>query len=412
MLLWCTVVYVIYMTACAGRHNHDHDHDHDHSAEAAAAHVHGPDCEHDHEEEHDHEGEHDHEHDDHDHDHDHDHDDDHDHSDLPEHTVIVTKRQPFSFVIRAGGTILPDSKDVINVTSKASGIVRLTDHFLFPGMKVKKGAPLFMITGDELTTDNIEVALREASSDYERARTQYERAGRLIQDKLITMDHYLEARNEFEKAEIRYNNLRSGISANGSVVTAPDNGFINQVYITEGSKVSAGETLLSVIIEHNLVLKADVSPAHLSRLSEINHASFRLVYDDRIYHTRELNGRKISHARSTRGNSFHIPVFFSFDFIPEIIPGTYAEVYLTGSPDRECITVPNTAILEEFGRYYVFVEDKDHNFIKRFITKGLTNGTDTEVRNGLSENEVVVATGAYAIKMSQMTSAVPHSHSH
>jgi RND family efflux transporter MFP subunit len=395
------------MTACAGghSHDHDHDHDHDHSAEAIAGHEHEHEGEHNHENEsqpdHEHEGEHDHET-----------EDDHDHDELPEHTVIVTKKQPFSFVVKAGGTILPDSKDVINVTSKASGIVRLTDHFLFPGMKVRKGTPLFIISGDELTIDNTEVAMLEAASDFERTKTQYDRAKRLIEDKLITMDHYLEARNEFEKAEIRYNNLRSGFSANGSVITAPEDGFINQVYITEGSKVSAGETLLSVIIEHNLVLRADVSPAHLARLGDISHASFRMVYSDKIYHTGDLNGRKISHARSTGGNNYYIPVFFNLEFVPEIIPGTYAEIYLTGSPDRECITVPNSAILEEFGRYYVFVEDEDHHFIKRFITRGMTNGIDTEVLSGLSENEVVVATGAFAIKMSQMTTSIPHSHSH
>lgn len=402
MLLWCTVIYVIFMTACAGGtgHDHDHDHDHDHTHEEAAGHTHEHEDEHEHEHEHEEQEELA------------EVDDDHDHGDIPDHTIIITKKEPFSFVIRAGGTILPDSKDIINVTSKASGIVRLTDHFLFPGMKVRRGTPLFVITGDELTIDNTEVALLEAASDYERTKTQYERASRLIQDKLITMDHYLETRNEFEKAEIRYNNLKSGFSANGSIVTAPYDGYINQVYITEGSKVSAGETLLSVIVEHNLVLRADVSPAHLSRLNEINHASFRMVYSDRLYQTSELNGRKISHARSMAGNDYYIPVFFRLDFVPEIIPGTYVDIYLSGSPDRECITVPNSAILEEFGRYYVFVEDEDHHFIKRFIEKGMTNGTLTEVLAGLSENEVVVATGAYAIKMSQMTTAVPHSHSH
>ena len=341
-------------------------------------------------------------------------DEDHDHDSeiIPEHTVIKTRKQDFRFIIKAGGTIHPDSKDVISVAAKTGGIARLTDHFLFPGIKVKKGAPLFIITGDELTADNTEIAFLEARSDWEKAKSQYERAGRLIETKLITMDHFLEARNEFEKAEIRYNNLRGSFSANGNVVFSPVDGYINQVLATEGTKVSAGDPLLTVIIEHNLVLQADVSPEHLSHLNSVSSASFRMVYNEKVYNTSQLNGRKISHAKSTGVNNFYIPVFFSIDYIPELIPGTYAEVYLEGAPKPDCITIPNTAILEEFGKYFVYVEDEEHHFIKRYIIKGMTNGIETEVLQGLSENEIVVATGAYGIKMSQMSTTAPDTHKH
>jgi len=331
---------------------------------------------------------------------------------IPDHTIIKTVRGPFSFVIRTGGTILPDSKDIINVTSKASGIVRLTDHFLFPGMKVKKGTPLFIVSGDELAADNTEVELLEARSDYQRASTLIERAERLIVDKLITMDHYLEAKNTFEKASVRYENLRAAYSENGKVVTSPADGYIDRVRVTEGSKVTSGETLLSVIIEHNLVLRAEVPPSHISRLGEVTHAHFRLAYSDKLYKTTGMNGRKISYARSTLGDSHYLPLFFSFDFDNEIVPGTYAEVYLMVTPADDCITVPNSAILEEFGKYFVYVEEGDHSFVKRYVAKGMTDGEYTEIISGLVEDETVVATGAYAIKMSLMSTTAPDTHKH
>lgn len=331
---------------------------------------------------------------------------------IPDHTVIVTRPEPFSFVIKAGGMILPDSKDIINVTSKASGIVRLTDHFLFPGMEVKKGVPLFVVSGDELAAGNTEVELLEATSDYARAQTLYERAERLIKEKLITMDHYLEARNSFEKTKIRYETLSAAYSETGNIVVSPANGFVNQVYITEGSKVSAGETLLSVIIEHNLVLRAEVPPSMIERLDEITAASFRMAYSDKLYKTELMNGRKISRARSTGGAGHYIPVFFSLSFVPEIVPGTYAEVYLRGKPSQNRIAVPNTSLLEEFGKYFVYVEEGDHQFVKRYVVKGLTDGERTEILSGLTENETVVATGAYAIKMSLMSTSAPDTHKH
>ena len=42
----------------------------------------------------------------------------------------------------------------------------------------------------------------------------------------------------------------------------------------------------------------------------------------------------------------------------------------------------------------------------------MTDGTDTEVLTGLAEKEIVVATGAYAIKMSQMSTTAPDTHKH
>lgn len=400
------LVCLLYMTSCGGRHNHDSEgHDdqtsqattddgththadgetHSHEAPAETATTPAAQAQDDHTEE---EGA------------------------VPEHTVITTARQEFSYIIRAGGTILPDSKDIINVTAKTSGIVRLNDHFLFPGVKVTKGTPLFTISGDELTSDNTEIDLKNAKSDYEISKEAFQRAERLIASQLITMDKFLEAKNNFEKAEVRYNNLRSAFGTNGNVVVAPANGYINEVFITEGTKVSSGEAMISVIIEHNLVLQADVSPEHIARLGEVKQASFRLTYGDKVYDTREMDGKLISYARNTGSNTYYIPLFFRINFLPEIIPGTYAEVYLKGSPKEGCIVIPNTSILEEYGKYFVFVEDADHHFVKRYITKGMTDGTDTEVLTGLAEKEIVVATGAYAIKMSQMSTTAPDTHKH
>jgi len=66
--------------------------------------------------------------------------------------------------------------------------------------------------------------------------------------------------------------------------------------------------------------------------------------------------------------------------------------------------------MEEFGKLYVFVAD-DGDFIKRYIKAGYSDGENTMIRSGLSENEKIVATGAYRIKLSQMgTSAPPHNH--
>ena len=331
----------------------------------------------------------------------------------PVHSVVTLKKQPFSFVIRTGGRILVDSKDIVVITAKSSGIVKFSDHFLFPGVRALKGQRLFTLSGEQLAEDNTELRFMQIKSDLEKASANYERAKSLISDRIITQEHFLEVKNEYEKVLNEFNNLNGTFGASGNNIVSPDNGYIREIYVTEGQKITTGQQLASLVMDHNLVLKADLSPDQLGALTDIEKANFTVGYSKRIFKTEELSGKKISFGKSTGDNSFYIPVYFRMNFDPELIEGTFAEVYLIGKEIRDAIVVPNSALLEEFGKLYVFVEDEDGDFLKRYITAGNNNGEFTEVTGGLAENESIVATGAYNIKLSQMSGSAPaHTHNH
>jgi hypothetical protein len=56
---------------------------------------------------------------------------------------------------------------------------------------------------------------------------------------------------------------------------------------------------------------------------------------------------------------------------------------------------------------------KNGDYLKRYVKTGNNDGESTEVTEGLSENETIVATGAYNIRLSQMSGSAPaHSHNH
>ena len=130
-------------------------------------------------------------------------------------------------------------------------------------------------------------------------------------------------------------------------------------------------------------------------LPRIENANFRVGYSKKLYKTSEMNGQKIAFGKSTGGNSFYVPVYFSIDYDPGLIEGSFAEVFLTGETTEDLIVVPNSALMEEFGKLYVFVAHEDGDFVKRFITTGYSDGENTVVVDGLSENEKIVSEGAY-----------------
>ena len=143
----------------------------------------------------------------------------------------------------------------------------------------------------------------------------------------------------------------------------------------------------------------------------IDRAGFRVGYSPKLFRTDEMNGRKIAYGKSTGGNSFYVPVYFSIDYDPGLIEGSFAEVYLTGEKTEDRIVVPNTALLEEFGKVYVFVAHEDGDFEKRYITPGQTDGESTVALSGLSENERIVSEGTFHVRLSQMPVSAPaHNH--
>lgn len=329
----------------------------------------------------------------------------------PEHTVMTIRRQPFAFIIRTGGRIMSDSKDVEIVTAKSSGIVKFSSHTFFPGVKVARKQHLFSISGEQLADDNTELRFMQIKADLEKASANYERAKSFVADKIITQESFLQAKNEYDKILNEYNNLNSIFGSSGNIILSPADGYVREVFITEGQMITTGQPLASIVTEHKLVLKADVSPDHLEKLPSIEKANFTVGYSKKIFKTDEMNGSRISYGRSTGENSFYVPVYFQMNFDPELIEGTFADIWLVGKETRDAIVVPNSSLMEEYGKLYVFVEDEDGDFLKRYITAGSNNGESTEVISGLTENDVIVATGTYNIKLSLMSST-PSGHTH
>lgn len=408
------LILVVIISSCARNAGDQHLHDATESHEVAAGDAH--DHEHD---------AHDHGQDLQDHNHAHEHEEGeapsdeevHHEDDAPQPgtdiTVVTLRKQPFSLVLKTGGRISVDSRDISFITAGTPGVVKMNNDYLFPGVKVSGGEVLFTLSGGQLSEDNPELALMQVKADLDRAKANFERAEKLISDKIITEDNYLSAKNEYDKLLNTYNNLNANTGRGGNLVRAAGPGFIREIFVTEGEKVTAGQQLASIVSEHNLVLQADVSPDQLAILPTITSANFTVGYSDKLYRLDEMNGKKISQGKSTGASSYYIPVFFRMDYQAELIDGTFAEVYLLGNEIPDAIAVPNTALMEEFGKIYVFVKHDDGDYIKRYVQAGSGNGESTMILSGLSEGETIVATGTYNVKLSQASTAAPgHAHNH
>jgi membrane fusion protein, heavy metal efflux system len=322
------------------------------------------------------------------------------------------KKQPFSEVIKTTGQILSAQGDEMIVAAKSSGIVRFTEKNTV-GASVTNGEGLFTITGGDITEGNVDVKFKEAKANYDKAKADVDRAKELIRDNLITQKDYMQRQNEFDIAQTQYNALAKNYSSGGQKVSAGINGFIKNIYVSEGQFVNAGDPLASISQNQRLILKAEVSQKYFSKLKSFTAANFKTPYDNKVYSTAELNGKLLSYGKSTSENSAFIPVSFEIDNKGEIIPGSFIELFLKSDPIADALVIPASSLIEEQGIFYVYVQVEGESFQKREVKLGVSDGINVQVLSGIKEGERVVSKGAYQIKLATMAGSMPaHGHEH
>lgn len=125
-----------------------------------------------------------------------------------------------------------------------------------------------------------------------------------------------------------------------------------------------------------------------------------------------ISGRLLSFGRSATDNSFYIPVIFEFVNNENIVPGSYAEVFLLTKTSSEIITIPISSLTEEQGLYFVYLKTGNESYIKREVTTGESNGDRIEIKSGLTVGEEVVTNGVSQIRLAGSSSTLPEGHSH
>jgi membrane fusion protein, heavy metal efflux system len=316
-------------------------------------------------------------------------------------------------VVKATGEILSAPGDEVTVAAKSNGVVKFAGNVNITGAPVRSGQTMFTITGGEIPFENVAAAKQSARAELTTAQTEYNRASELIKDKLITQGEFQAAKLRLQNAQIALSNLNRNYSAGGKSLSSPISGFIKTIMVSEGQFVSAGQPLAIITKNQRLVLRADVSLKDAGRIISIQEANFTIIQNKLTYNTKNLNGRLLTIAKTTGDNTPYLPVHFQIDGRPGIIPGSFAEVYLKTVPIYNVLVIPTTALVEEQGIFYAYVQTEGESFQKRELKLGANDGEKVQVLSGLAEGERVVTKGAYQIKLAQASGTMPaHGHEH
>lgn len=322
------------------------------------------------------------------------------------------KPQTFHEVIKVSGELSARPSDEQVVSARSNGVVRW-NHLAVPGASVKQGQQLFVLASGNVTEANTESAYREAKANFEKAEADLQRVEPLLDDRIISQKDYLQIKNQYDQARIQFEILSRNHTTEGQAVRSPMAGFIKQISVRSGEYVQAGQPLAVITNDLSLQLTAEVPARFASQLPFIAEADFKSLRNDSAYNTKQLSGRVVSYGKALTDNASLLPIYFSLTNDGTLIPGESVVVYLKSSPIQNAFVIPQNALIEEQGSYYVYVQMTGESFEKREVKLGAEDGTSVQITAGLKPGERVVTKGAYMIKLASQSGSVPaHGHEH
>lgn len=315
----------------------------------------------------------------------------------------------FHQVIKTSGQVLVAQGDESVAVATVAGIVSFSGKVI-EGISINKGTPLIILSSKNMADGD---PVQKARIAYEVAKKEYERMKTLVPNKIVSEKDFAQAEQAYENARISYEAVAKNHSANGQVIPSPISGYIKSLLVKEGDYVTVGQPLVSITQNRKLFLRADVSEKYYPSLRTISSANFCTPYNNKVYTLKGLNGRLLSYGKTTGDNGYYIPVTFEFDNKGDIIPGSFVEIFLLSSPMENVIALPHTALTEEQGSFFVYLQLDEEGYKKQLVTLGADNGESVQILSGIKAGDKVVIKGAYQVKLAGATNAIPaHSHEH
>jgi RND family efflux transporter MFP subunit len=333
--------------------------------------------------------------------------------------------------VRANGELKPVAGQAAELSAPVAGRVLEGGPVPHLGQAVRKGEVLVRLVPTSVagTTDlaTVEMEAARARAELGLAEREVARAEEMFAAKAIPEKQLDAARVAREVAAARvaaterqlslYRSTQSGAGGPGGAVfelRSPLEGVVSFADVTPGAVVQAGARLASIINPSRLWLEAKVYEADAPKVERSPGASFTVAGFSREFTVDEKTGRRVAVGTVVDPATRTVPVLFELPNPDGVLkPGMFAKVTLYTGETLRAVAIPESAVVDDNGRPTVFVMEGGESFFKRVIRPGVRSGGWVQVLEGVKEGERVVSRGAYELKLSTATGAIPgHGHAH
>jgi len=289
---------------------------------------------------------------------------------------IIT--QEFTETYNVVGFVKP--YEAAKVSSEEGGLI--TYQPFDKGSRVSRGQVVV-----RLRKDQDRAAYDQALTQYELAKSNFERMEKLYEDKVVTEQDFTNSRFQFEITERSLDVLETRLDK--SYVTSPISGIVDQKYLTKGEVCGPGTPILNIVDVSRVKISAGIPESFVDDVSK--GSQVKITFD--VYFGQEFSGtvNYVSPTLSSLNRTFEIELVLN-NRDGRLKPEMSANISITKSAVDEAIVLPQDLIIDFGNEKFVFVLEGDLAK-KRVVSLGGRNNNDVIITNGLNKGDKLIVEG-------------------
>lgn len=326
-------------------------------------------------------------------------------------TAPATRQEVIDYVMVVGNLI---GEATVDVSPRLNG--RIESIAVRLGDRVAKGQVIArmddrdvkeQVKQAEASLELSRATARQREFDMKASLTTFDRQKNLY-------DRQLQTKQTLEDAEARYNASAAQVDVakaqvmqtqarldelkvtlSNTVIQSPVDGFVGKRTLDPGAFAGANTPIVSVVDISSVRLIANLVEKDFRRVVPGVEAMVEVdAFPDETF------GGKVSRvspvfdaATRTAGLEIEVP-----NPGYRLKPGMYARVRLTVDRRPNALTVPRNAVVDSEGKRGVFLVDDGNIARFNIVRTGLQDGEKVEILEGLNDGQLVVTTGAIALR--------------
>lgn len=295
-----------------------------------------------------------------------------------------------------------EGKTSATISAKIAGKIAAVQ--VQEGQHVQAGEPLVQLEGAELANAvrNAQAAVTKAQVNLDLATADYNRYAKLCAAGAVSQQQLDTAAAKVASARADLTAATAGESDaeqqyGYGVITAPVDGVVANVTATIGQVVSPGAALMTVEDVGQVYAVVNVEQKDIGRIQPGQPATVTVD----AYPGRTFSGAvdTINPAAGDGSRMFRTKVKID-NADGALRPGMFAKIQLATGAAAQVLTVPQTALVQNQGLYYVYVV-QDNKAVRRQVEIGDVGNDAIQIKSGLQAGENVIVSNVSQLRDGQ-----------
>lgn len=287
------------------------------------------------------------------------------------------------------------AENEVKILAEAEGRVQRLE--VEEGDAVGRGA---LLAG--LVREDAEIEVQKAEVRVSAARSAYERAARMAEQKMISPEDFDTTNRDYRVAEQEMAEARWRLEK--TEVRSPFSGKVTARMVTVGQHVRPGDELFTVTDFDPLIARIFLPEKDVIGMSQDREVRISLKADPAVRFMGRI--RQIAPVVDTATGTVKLTIE-ALNPPRQVRPGGFVTVDIIRETRPDVVVLPREAVIRELQRAHVFVIKDENTAEKRTVDLGLEEGEKIQILSGVEAGEMVIVAGQGSLKNGSKVKVIP-----